>query len=257
MLRLIAVLAVSLLAGGCSQPSPTLLDRVKSDLSKLPDRVMHVQYPDVSFYATLQAGISELTARDKRLAFGHFRHLLETPRLNDATLSDRQCSLEVYLDVVQRCTSIFAELSDKQEPAWEFLLLAFDVFDCEREKVGSPSYDPHIPAEGLHVDKPLYLSSLDRLRSKAFRGGFEHGAFGRFYWSLPPDRQREWLSWLDFVAHRKVDIPNPDNPRTKASDMFFRLPPQAPRCLIEKRQRMRNRHVDLRDSPEIPADADL
>ena len=257
MLRLIAVLAALLLAGGCSQPSPTLLDCVKSDLSKLPDRVMHIQYPDVSFYATLQDGISELTAQDKRLAFGHFKHLLETPRLNDTTLSDRQCSLEVYLDVVQRCTSIFAESLDEQEAAWEFLLLAFEVFDSEREKVGSSSYDPHIPAEGLHIDKTLYLSSLDQLRSRAFCGGFEHGAFCRFYWSMPSDRQREWLSWLDFAAHRKVDIPNPYNPRQKASDAFFRLPPQAPRCVIEKRQRMRNKHVDLRNSPRIPADVDL
>ena len=248
----LSALAMILFTGGCSQSSPTRLDHVKSELSGLPASVMQARHPDASFYANLQRDVSGLKPQERELAFRRLRQLLETLHLNDSTLSVRQCSLEVYLDIVRKCASLFAESLDDEESVWEFLLLAYDIFDCEKEVVGASSYDPHIPAEGLHIDKSLYLSVLDQLRTRAFHDGFEQGAFCRFFWNLPADKQREWLSWLDFAAKRRLDPPNPDNPHRKAADSFFRIPPQVPRCVVEKRQRLRGDHDKLHSRHDIP-----
>lgn len=242
---------------GCGNHLHGRLDRMKTELARLPSFVQQNRWPEKSFYVSLDEQMSELTPEERQKAFMFFEVLLETPNLNDTDLAQRLQSLEIHLDIVKTVVAIFAKGLGNPAAAWEFLLSSIEIFDQEREDVSASTYNPHIPVSGICLDKALYLFNLETMRTKTISEWFEHGAFCRFYWNLPSDMQREWLSWLDFMAKRKLDLPNPDNPQQKVADSFFRLPPKVPRRVVEKRKRMQSKHGNLSNVPEIPSDADL
>lgn len=256
VLRLtIAVLFV--LAAGCRDQRQSALDKVKSELSRIPVFVHGNRCPARAFYTTLQRRISELPGEDRLKAFIFFEDILETPDLNDTNLSERQQSLEVYLDAIKTMVSIFERELENPEPAWKFLVFAIGVFDWDREIVSSSAYDPHIPSSGLCLDKEQYLFELDGVRSRTIVEWFERGAFCRFFWRLPIDERKKWLSWLDFMARRKIDIRNPSDPGETATLRFVRLPPRIPEFVAERRNRKNDFTKTARTLPAVYSNEDL
>ena len=245
------------LAAGCGDQAQSPLEEVKSEISRMPSFVHEKRWPTKSFYAMLQRQISELSKEARLKAFNFFEDILETVVINDTNLSERQQAFDVYFDVVKAGAAIFAKELEHPESAWEFLVSAIDVFDGEHETVSASTFNPHIPSSGLCIDKEQYLFTLEAKRSQIVAEWFEHGAFCRFFWRLPIDEQRRWLSWLDFMARRKVDIRNPANPSETAGLRFLRLPPRIPKFVVEKRGRKKKFSNTTRALPAISSDDDL
>ena len=255
MLR-ITMVVVSVIVAGCGGQLQSPLDRMKSELSSLPGLVHGNRPPSKAFYAALQGLISELPEEEQLKAFHFFEEILEEPCLADTTLSERQQSLDVYLGIIKSVVEILVKELENPEPAWEFLLFAMDIFDCERETVSASTYNPHVPSSGLCMDKGQYLSELETNKSRTIEECFMHGAFRRYFSGLSIDGQRRWLSWLDFMAGRKVSIENPMNPDEKMALGFFRLPPSMRRRVAEKRNRKSPRNA-TQTKPTVYSNDDL
>ena len=243
MSRLVLIAYFIFFISGCADHNSTRLEMMKSELTELSLLVPKVKYPIQDYAVTIHRQICELSPNERQELFRFFEDTFEEPRLGNAPLAERQQSLEIYFEILRSVGLVFVETLDDQEKVWEFLLLAFDMFEQERDDISASSCNPPMPSCGLHIDKPQYLFELDNIRQRIFKDFFEQGLFGDFFWGLTVDKQKKWLSWLDFVARRNVHVATPGGLRHGMPQSFARLPPQMPLCMAAKRNR-KTRHFD-------------
>ncbi len=241
MSRFVLIAYFILFISGCADHNSTRLEMMKLELTELSLLVHKVKYPIQDYTVTIHRQICELSPNERQELLRFFEDTFEEPRLGNTPLAERQQSLEIYFEILRSVGLVFVETLDDQEKVWEFLLLAFDMFEQERDDISASSCNPPMPSCGLHIDKSQYLFELDNIKQRIFKDFFEQGPFCDFFWGLTADKQKEWLSWLDFVARRKVHVATPGGLRHDVSQSFTRLPPQMPRCVAAKHNRKTRR----------------